>query len=108
MSKQLAVGFSLGAAVPLLYSLIKTLTTSAQENRQLDKKRFVGIELGGTNFNVAIGEPILNNKGQITDFFIVKRKNGITYAEPQDSLREIIKFIQENQPQSAVNIKEEV
>jgi len=46
----------------------------------------VGIELGGTNYNVAIAEPILNNKGEIIDFKIIKRKNGVTYNDPEESL----------------------
>jgi fructokinase len=108
LSKQFAVGAVVGASVPLLFSLIKALTSGEKGCKQLEKKRFVGIELGGTNYNVAIGEPLLNNKGQITDFVIVKRKNGITYADPQEALSEIIRFIQENQLQSAPNLKEEL
>jgi hypothetical protein len=47
----------------------------------------VGIELGGTNYNVAIAEPILNNNGEILDFRITKRKNGITYTNPEESIK---------------------
>lgn len=44
---------------------------------------YVGIELGGTNYSVAIAEPVINNQGEIIDFRILKRKNGNTYFDPR-------------------------
>ena len=76
------VGGLVGAAGTLLLSYLWGTGAEQGARKPWEKKKFVGIELGGTNFNVAIGEPILNNKGQITDFILIKRKNGITYADP--------------------------
>jgi len=42
----------------------------------------VGVELGGTNFNVAIAQPIFSQAGEVIDFKIVRRKNGHTYHGP--------------------------
>jgi len=56
-------GISLGVIIPPLVNFISALKKNNDNKLKLAGKRFVGIELGGTNYNVAIAEPILNNKG---------------------------------------------
>lgn len=52
-----ALGITL---VPLIgYIISKTGRQSKKHSPQL----YVGIELGGTNYNVAIAESVLNNQG---------------------------------------------
>jgi hypothetical protein len=46
----------------------------------------VGIELGGTNYNVAIARPVLGHSADILDFDIITQKAGITYENPVQSL----------------------
>lgn len=43
MSREFAVGISIGAAVPLLYSLIRSLARDGNDVRKIDKKKFVGV-----------------------------------------------------------------
>ncbi len=57
----------------------------------------VGIELGGTNYNVAIARPLRDNHHRIIDFHIIARKAGITYENPTQTLEEINAFIKSNQ-----------
>lgn len=59
--------------------------------------KFVGIEIGEESYNVAIGEPILSNKGDITGFLIIKRRNGMIYDSPEKSFDEIMRFLRQNQ-----------
>lgn len=86
----------MGALIPLLASYWSNRKRVESEAEKW-AGRVVGIELGGTNYNVAIAEPILNNKAELIDFKIVKRKAGITYADPEQSLSEIIEFITAHQ-----------
>ena len=69
--------------VPLIGYLI---SKSSRREKRYSTQLYVGIELGGTNYNVAIAESVLNNQGQILDFNIIKRKNGTTYQDPQKAL----------------------
>lgn len=46
---------------------------------------------------MAIGEPIINNKGDISGFVIIKRRNGMIYDSPEKSFDEIMKFLTQNQ-----------
>lgn len=89
-AKNIALGFSVGLGLPLLYSLLKA---GKGAERKLENRLFVGIEIGVNNYNVGIAEPILNKKGKIADFNIVKRKNGLTGQTPEQTLQEIIRFI---------------
>lgn len=71
-----AVGLTL---VPIIGFLI----SKARSKQSKPKPRlYVGIELGGTNYNVAIAESVHNNNGDILDFRVLKRKNGNTYQNP--------------------------
>lgn len=47
-------GLSLGFIIPPLVKFISTLNKDNANKLKLEGKRFVGIELGGTNYNVAI------------------------------------------------------
>lgn len=76
-SKTITVGLSIG--VPTIIGLYKMLTNQSDIKNIYHK--FVGIEINETNYNVAIGEAIINNKGQITDFRITKRKNGMIHED---------------------------
>ena len=77
-----AIGLAL---VPIIgYFIAKT--KNRNKNKQLQDKLFIGIELGGTNYNVAIAQPVTNQQGNIIDFKILKRKNGNTYLDPTKSL----------------------
>jgi len=82
MNKNYAVAVSVGVAIPVVINYIINSFKGKKRIQKLKDKRFVGIELGGTNYNVAIAEPILNNRGEIIDFNIVKRKSGVTYNDP--------------------------
>lgn len=106
MSKYFAAG-AVGAAIPLLLNFVWGAASESNGKREGERRKCVGIDIGVANYNVAIGEPIFSNKGDITDFIIHKRKNGITSAEPLETLQDIIKFIKENQQTSAINVKEE-
>lgn len=81
--------------IPLSGVLIQRWIGKGGE-KEVQKRRYVGIELGGTNYNVAVGEPIVNNKGEIVDFKIIKRRNGNTYQDPTQTLKDIIEFIESN------------
>ena len=84
-----AIGLTL---VPLIgYMLTKC---KPKANHKLKNQLYVGVELGGTNFNVAIAEAVLSSQGEIIDFRIIMRKNGTTYQDPQQSLTEIKEFIE--------------
>ena len=79
--KSLTFGLSVGLGLPLLYTIIKGMVGEGKE-KNLQHKIVVGIEIGVNNYVVGIGEPIFNNKGEITDFNIIKRKNGTTDQNP--------------------------
>lgn len=86
----IGAGFTAGALVTYL----ATLSRRSRPRRQ--KKLYVGVELGGTNYCVAIAEADTNRNNDITDFRIVKRKTGHTFASPEDALKEITAFIEQN------------
>jgi len=46
---------------------LNLLMSSFQKQKQ-KKAIYVGIELGGTNYNVAIGRPIISSQGKIIEF----------------------------------------
>ncbi len=79
--KSLTFGLSVGLGLPLLYSLLRGMAGEGKD-KKFAHKMVVGIEIAVNNYVVGIGEPILNNKGEITDFNITKRKNGITDPNP--------------------------
>jgi hypothetical protein len=72
---------------------VKSAIGAPRRKEDISQLRFVGIELGGTNYNVAIGSPVVNNRGDIIDFNIHKRSSGITYTDPSQALAEIIEFV---------------
>jgi hypothetical protein len=79
--KSLTLGLSVGLGLPLLYTILRGIAGEGRD-KKLHRKIVVGIEIGVNNYVVGIGEPILNNKGEITDFNITKRKNGTTDQNP--------------------------
>ena len=74
--------YALGLAVIPLVGFIVKRIKSSNTNKSRKSQLFIGIELGGTNFNVAVAEPVISNNGQIIDFDILKRKSGTTYQNP--------------------------
>jgi hypothetical protein len=90
LAKSLTLGASI--TIPLLYALIARGQPSNPNNPA--QRLYVGVEIGVSNYNVAIGEPIFNNKGGVVDFNILKRKSGVTDEDPEKTLREIFSFIQ--------------
>lgn len=42
----------------------------------------MGIELGGTNYNVAIGKPEFDKKGNLIDFKLIRQANGRVSNKP--------------------------
>jgi hypothetical protein len=55
--------------------------------------------LGGTNYNVAIGRPIHDSKGELMDFEILVTKDGKTYENPDQVVDEIVAFLKSNEPE---------
>lgn len=80
------------AVLPLLGYLVQRARNSKAKGSH--HQLYIGIELGGTNFNVAVAEPVLSNQGEVIDFRIIKKKNGTTYHDPSQSIAEIIEFIE--------------
>lgn len=64
--------------LPLLGYLVQKFKNNPQQKNK-QNQLYVGVELGGTNYNVAVAEPVVSNQGDIIDFKIIKRKNGKTY-----------------------------
>ena len=82
------------AAIGILILPLAGYLYQKARNANRDKKQlYVGVELGGTNYKVAIGQSVTNNKGQVIDFKIIKRKEGVTYNDPKECLAEIVEFI---------------
>ena len=48
---------------PHLFSLVKNSIADLFDKEKQKHALYVGIELGGTNYNVAIGKPISDSKG---------------------------------------------
>jgi predicted NBD/HSP70 family sugar kinase len=87
--KQILVGAGI-VLVPTIGWLLAKKDSKKDRNKNT---LVVGIELGGTNYTVAIAEPVFNHQGEVLDFRIVKKKNGTTYQDPVQSLEEIKEFI---------------
>jgi len=93
--RNLLIAFALGWIGKAVFD---SIWNSLKSNKKEPTGLYVGIELGGTNYNVAIGEAVRNREGKITNFNIVKRKSGITYEDPNKSIQEIVEFIAQSQP----------
>lgn len=74
------------AGVALLPLFGYLISKSKPRDKKGPKKYYVGIELGGTNYNVAISQPVLSQTGEVIDFKIVRRKNGQTFHGPEQAL----------------------
>jgi hypothetical protein len=74
------------AGVALLPLFGYLISKSKPRDKKGSKKYYVGIELGGTNYNVAISQPVLSQTGEVIDFKIVRRKNGQTFHGPEQAL----------------------
>ena len=61
--------------------------------QQPQPQNFIGLELGGTNYNVAFGQPEFDNKAKVIGFKIVKQKSGRTSESAEETLSEIIRYI---------------
>lgn len=83
---------------PQILSLIKSALIKKVKTEREKHALHVGIELGGTNYNVAIGRPIFNSKDELMDFQIIAAKDGITYEDPDKVISEIVQFIHTNLP----------
>lgn len=55
MNKELLLGVGVGSVLTLLTSYVTKTYTHAQNSKEIEKRVFVGIELGGTNYSVAFG-----------------------------------------------------
>lgn len=98
-TRSLSYGLLMGIGLTSVYKMYTASGEKDKGNQYADKMKFVGIEIGEESYNVAIGEPILNNKGDITGFLIIKRRNGIIYDSPEKSFDEIMRFLRQNQEQ---------
>ena len=70
------------AGVALLPFFGYLISKSKPRDKKGSPKLHVGVELGGTNYNVAIAQPVLSQTGDIIDYKIIRRKNGHTYHGP--------------------------
>lgn len=54
----------------------------------------MGIELGGTNYNIALGHPQYDRNGKLINFVLTKQMDGRTSSDCEATLTEIVKKIQ--------------
>lgn len=83
--KSLSYGLLMGLGLTSVYKIYAGSGEKEKGGQYEDKMKFVGIEIGEDSYNVAIGEPIINNKGDICGFVIIKRRNGMIYDSPEKS-----------------------
>jgi hypothetical protein len=60
--------FAATLVAPYVFQYAKSLITTARTTQKLKKSLHVGLELGGTNYNVAIAKPIFNSKFELMDY----------------------------------------
>ena len=96
-ARSLGCGLLMGLGLTSVYKIYAGSGEKEKGNQYEDKMKFVGIEIGEDSYNVAIGEPIISNKGDITGFLIIKRRNGMIYESPEKSFDEIMRFLKQNQ-----------
>ena len=53
---------------PYIIRFASSLVMNGIQKQKQKKAIYVGIELGGTNYNVAIAKPIISSKGKIIEF----------------------------------------
>lgn len=55
---------------------------------------YVGIELGGTNYNIAFGKPQFDKNYNLIQFKLIKQVSGrVLVGKPEDTMAEIVKAV---------------
>lgn len=93
---KLAAGvFAAGVITPYVFSLLKYLAVKiVSRNKKLITKTYAAIEMGGTNFKVAIANVLIDKDGNIKDIKIVKDKaDRVNDADCDQTIRSIGEFL---------------
>lgn len=88
------MAFVLGIGALPFFKLIRQLLTKKKKKTK-ENRVYVGIELGGTNFSVAIGVPHYDEFGRITSFAIRNQMTGRTDPNPETTVDQIKEFLKE-------------
>jgi hypothetical protein len=89
---KLAAGiFAVGVITPYIFSLLKCLTKKIViRNKKPIVKTYAAVEMGGTNFKVAIADVLIDGDGNIKDIKIVKDKSDrVNDADCDETIRSI-------------------
>ena len=84
-----------GYIAPKILTLIGSKAYRLFSQKREQSRVFVGILLGGTNYNICIGTPVFNRAHKIIDFRLIKQDSGRTADNPQRTMAEITKKILE-------------
>jgi hypothetical protein len=77
----MGIAFILGVGASPLIKILRKLLTK-KPKAPIQEKVYVGIEIGGTNFAVAIGVPNYDEHGHITSFTLRNQMTGKTDLSP--------------------------
>lgn len=83
------MAFVAGIVVPKIARFLYSSAHQLLYRHKVTKSIYVGIELGGTNYNIAVGVPTLDKTGKIIDFHLTKRDSGRTSNDAFHTLQEI-------------------
>ena len=82
-----------GYLLPKVAGYVGQMIWQSLEKRHAEKGTYVGIELGGTNYNIGFGHPEFNREGKIVSFSLRKQTSGRTTENAEQTLDEIINYI---------------
>lgn len=81
----LALGIVAPTILKFAYAKLSKMIKAKKQHSHL----YVGIELGGTNYNIAFGKPESDKNGNLIEFKLVKQTSGRVSDQPENTLREI-------------------
>ena len=88
------LAFILGLSANPIIKLLRMMRNRKKKTHREDKV-YVGIELGGTNFSVAIGVPHYGEDGRINSFTIRNQMTGRTEGNPEATVDHIKEFLKD-------------
>lgn len=86
---KILTAFVTGLVAPSLLRFVSSSMVKVISRKKEESNIYVGIELGGTNYNISFGKPEFDNNGTIIDFKLFKQTSG-RVTQPEETLKKIV------------------
>ena len=80
---KILTAFGVGLIAPKIVEVLGKTACKLVRAKKQHSHIYVGIELGGTNYNIAFGKPEFDKSGNLIDFKLFKQASGRVSDKPQ-------------------------